>query len=72
MAGDTHLGAAEWWAEGAWGSPAGESLIRLALEIERGSQTETMRQLGCGPDIRATITTQSKAANSATKNQDLM
>lgn len=72
MAGDTHLGGAARWAEGALGSLAGGSLIRLALEIEQGRQTENMRQLGCGPDIYTVITTKSKEPNSATKNQDLM
>lgn len=72
MAGGTHLGGAARWAEGAWGSPAGGSLIRLALEIERGSQTETMRQLGGRPGTHAIITTKGDAPNkSATNNQDL-
>lgn len=53
---NTHLGGAARWAEVAWGSPAGGSLIRLALEFERGSQTDTMRP-------------QSKAQN---ENRDLI
>lgn len=69
MAGDTHLGGAARWAEGALGSPAGGSLIRLALEIEQGRQTENMRQLGCGPDIYTVITTKTKSQTQPLKTK---